>query len=199
MVREVSSFEDKYIKFYYNLPPNTIALFCTAVQCLQFNFCFYSRIKSLSDSQSFYKASFRFAKYTKVLDSSPWPYAYRPLSISGRNQVEKLGSNVGVPLWKEVKITYISFLICAVTCCICVDVMGSSLWKCGWCLCLLRAKSKGCFFFLRNNLFLWILFFFLYFILYFTRVDKADMFLVSSALVCIKCAMSCPGLFPVPL
>lgn len=36
MVREVSSFEDNCIKFYFNLPPNMIALFCTAVQCLQF-------------------------------------------------------------------------------------------------------------------------------------------------------------------
>lgn len=153
MVREVSSFEDNYIKFYYNLPPNTIALFCTAVQCLQFMFLFSYKNLSLSDSQSFYKASFRFAKYTKVLDSSPWPYANRPLSISGRNQVEKLGRNVGVPLWKVVKITYISFLIRAVTCCICVDVMGSSLWKCGWCLCLLRAKSKGCFFFFKGTMY----------------------------------------------
>lgn len=37
MVREVSNFENDYIKFYYNLPPNTIALFCTAVQCRQLN------------------------------------------------------------------------------------------------------------------------------------------------------------------
>lgn len=52
-----------------------------------------------------------------------------------------------------------------------------------------RAKAVS---FLRNNLLLWILFFYLYFILYFTHVNEADMFLVGSALVCIKCAMSCP-------
>lgn len=51
LVREVSSFQDCYKKkvknkFYYNLPPNKIALFCTAVQCLDlflliFIFLFY--------------------------------------------------------------------------------------------------------------------------------------------------------------
>lgn len=35
LVREVTRFQDCYKnKFYYNLPPNTIALFCTAVQRL---------------------------------------------------------------------------------------------------------------------------------------------------------------------
>lgn len=59
-----------------------------------------------------------------------------------------------------------------------------------------RAKAVS---FLRNNLFLWILFFSYILFCIFTHIDKADMFLVSSALVCIKCAMSCPGLFLVPL
>lgn len=71
LVREVSSFEKNSIKFYYNLPPNTIALFCTAVQCLGLFLLILSYTIISPNVDLFCESSLRLQEIPKYLTVPP--------------------------------------------------------------------------------------------------------------------------------